>query len=50
MKEWHGFTYEDVLAREFHPKGIIDPKEVFAGVELIEPNKTNVFLFDKGIR
>lgn len=48
LKEWHGFTYEDVLAREFHPKGIIDPEEVFAGLELIEPNKTNAFLFNIG--
>lgn len=49
LKEWHGFTYEDVLAREFHPKSIIAPKEVFAGLGVIEPNKTNAFLFDKNI-
>lgn len=47
LKEWHGFTYEDVRAREFHFKNITEPKEAFAHLQSIEPNMANAFLFNK---
>lgn len=45
LKEWYGFTYEDVREREFHPKNITEPKYVFAHLRSIIPNKRNAFLF-----
>lgn len=50
LKEWHGFTYEDVRAREFHFKNMTEPKDAFAHLQLIQPNKTNAFLFNKRLK
>lgn len=47
LKEWHGFTYEDVRAREFHPKNITEPEDAFSYLQSIIPNKINAFLFNK---
>lgn len=47
LKEWHGFTYEDVRAREFRPKNVIGYKEAFAHLSDLQPNLNNAFLFNK---
>lgn len=47
LKEWHGFTYEDVRAREFNPKGDVDDKQAFSHLEHLIPSKENAFLFRK---
>lgn len=45
LAEWHGFTYSDVIARQFHPKGIISPDEASAYLSDLQPNRNNAFLF-----
>ena len=47
LKEWHGFTYDDVRAREFRPKGIDEPREAFDHLNCIHPTAQNAFLFNK---
>lgn len=47
LKEWHGFTYEDVRAREFKPKDVSEYTEVFAHMKNIKPTMKTAFLFDK---
>ena len=47
LKEWHGFTYADVHAREFLPKGVTEPVEAFAHLKTLKPIRNNAFLFNK---
>lgn len=50
LKEWHGFTYEDIRAREFHPQNITEPEEAFAYVGQLLPCRENAFLFGKEMK
>ena len=43
----YSFTVEDILATQFHPKGITAQKEAFAFMGKMIPKKENAFLFDK---
>lgn len=45
LREWHGFTYADVAARQFHPKEITSPDEAWAYLSDLQPNHNNAFLF-----
>lgn len=44
LKEWHGFTYEDVRAREFNPNGGVNEREAFAHLTHLNPSRENAFL------
>lgn len=50
LKEWHGFTYDDVHAREFKPKGMTEPKDAFVHLNNIHPTMQNAFLFNKRLK
>lgn len=50
LKEWHGFTYDDVHAREFKPKKMVEPKDAFAHLNSIHPTMQNAFLFNKRLK
>ena len=43
----YSFTVEDILATQFHPKGITAQKEAFAFMGKLIPKKENAFMFDK---
>lgn len=43
----YSFTEEDIIATQFHPKGITEPKAAFAFVGKLIPKMENAFLLDK---
>ncbi len=47
LKEWHGFTYEDMRAREFRIKDVIEPAEAFAHLKTLKPRWENAFYSGK---
>ena len=40
-------TVEDIQAEAFHPKGLTDPSEAFANLNMLIPSRENAFLFNK---
>ena len=49
LNEWHGFTYEDVRAREFCPRGTESPQTI-SNLDNLIPNCNNAFLFNKRLK
>jgi len=47
MTQVEFYDYEVELNTKYRPKGITNPKEAFAFMDDIVPNKNNLFLFRK---
>ena len=47
MNTEYSLTADDIIATQFHPKGITDPSEAFAHLNNLIPCKENAFLFRK---
>lgn len=47
LKEWHGFTYADIRAREFNPTDNVNLQDAFSCLNLLIPCWENAFLFRK---
>ena len=49
MSEAEFYDYELERHTKYRPKGIADPDEVFSFMEKLEPNRNNLFLFNRRI-
>lgn len=49
MAEVEFYDYEVELHTKYRPKGITSPKEAFAFMENLIPNRNNAFLFRKKV-
>ncbi len=47
MNTEYTLTVEDIQAEAFHPKGLIEPTEAFAHLDMLIPSRENAFLFNK---
>lgn len=47
MNTEYTLTVEDIQAEAYHPKGVTDPSEAFAHLDMMFPSWKNAFLFDK---
>ena len=44
MSEWPGFTYEEVISKEYKDKNVTTPDEAFEHLKHLQPKKENAFL------
>ena len=49
MAEAEFYDYDIELHTKYRPKGITNPKEAFAFMEHLVPNRNNAFLFNKRV-
>lgn len=47
MNTEYTLTVEDIQAEAFHPKGVTDPSEAFAHLDMLVLSWKNAFLYDK---